>query len=461
MKQLQKVSRCRTYIRGKGSLPRMKESENNSNGIEHSNEELHVLIEYDGPENEREMCMQTAETLVKQLLMPPPSDEEDDLKKQQLKELAILNGTYRENKVLQPCVNKRVVPTATNQPVSAASAQLSANADTEQNNSQNNNSYQVESQSMPVFSPTDEAANCAPHNFIAVQPFHQQQLPWLQQQQQQQQQTLLGGGTLREFSAMQPVGFYRPFQGIPVLPGSAQPIPAMCQQGRPTGPNFRRPEAVAAANAVAAAAAAAAEDSRYSHMSRLRPTSAPFQPSTQPCTQAMQCPSFASQPVLTATSRAPPPRQAPPPPPQGFAVSGLGAFAARRDQENTEPSASAGKTILSDGASSANNTCATPLTCRMAGSKQHSPSLLTEMPSTPLATRNGVGAFVKRTSPMSARRSPPAQAGDAEAIAVSKLRWHPYARSPPKAAALDMATHTLELPLSHLARSKSGAYQLF
>ena len=42
------------------------------------------------------------------LQVPPASDEQDELKKQQLKELAILNGTYKENKQLLPVANKRV-----------------------------------------------------------------------------------------------------------------------------------------------------------------------------------------------------------------------------------------------------------------------------------------------------------------------------------------------------------------
>ncbi len=44
--------------------------------------------------------------------MPPASDDQDELKKQQLKELAILNGTYKENKLLMPVANKRIAATA-------------------------------------------------------------------------------------------------------------------------------------------------------------------------------------------------------------------------------------------------------------------------------------------------------------------------------------------------------------
>jgi len=44
--------------------------------------------------------------------VPPASDDQDELKKQQLKELAILNGTYKENKLLMPVSNKRIAATA-------------------------------------------------------------------------------------------------------------------------------------------------------------------------------------------------------------------------------------------------------------------------------------------------------------------------------------------------------------
>jgi hypothetical protein len=44
------------------------------------------------------------------LLVPPESDDADELKKTQLKELAILNGTYKENKTLQAVPNRRANP---------------------------------------------------------------------------------------------------------------------------------------------------------------------------------------------------------------------------------------------------------------------------------------------------------------------------------------------------------------
>lgn len=112
MKQMQKESRCRMYIRGRGSL-KFKDSQQeqlkaNLPGNEHLKEELHVLVEYDGPSDARASCLKRAEEMVRELLVPPPSDDQDDLKKQQLRELAILNGTFKENKTLQACSNRRV-----------------------------------------------------------------------------------------------------------------------------------------------------------------------------------------------------------------------------------------------------------------------------------------------------------------------------------------------------------------
>ena len=64
-------------------------------GYEHLREDLHVLIEYEGPCDGRNNCLACAEKMVNELLQPPVSDDQDELKKTQLKELAILNGTYQ------------------------------------------------------------------------------------------------------------------------------------------------------------------------------------------------------------------------------------------------------------------------------------------------------------------------------------------------------------------------------
>lgn len=65
------------------------------------NEDLHVLITVEDTRNRCELKLIKAVEEVKKLLVPSPEGE-DDLKKMQLMELAILNGTYRDNKVMFP-----------------------------------------------------------------------------------------------------------------------------------------------------------------------------------------------------------------------------------------------------------------------------------------------------------------------------------------------------------------------
>ncbi|KAI6239937.1 KH domain protein [Aphelenchoides fujianensis] len=61
---------------------------------EHLNEELHVLIQCDDTPNRCEIKLRRAIDEVSKLLIPSPEGE-DELKKKQLMELAIINGTYR------------------------------------------------------------------------------------------------------------------------------------------------------------------------------------------------------------------------------------------------------------------------------------------------------------------------------------------------------------------------------
>lgn len=101
LKNLQNKSGCRLYIRGRGSL-RFKDVHQEQlkatlPGYEHLREALHVLIEYEGALETKESSLRAAELMVNDLLVPPVSDDQDELKKTQLKELAILNGTYQVN----------------------------------------------------------------------------------------------------------------------------------------------------------------------------------------------------------------------------------------------------------------------------------------------------------------------------------------------------------------------------
>uniref|UniRef100_A0A1I8GFL6 KH domain-containing protein n=1 Tax=Macrostomum lignano TaxID=282301 RepID=A0A1I8GFL6_9PLAT len=99
-KQLETDLDCKIMVRGKGSM-RDKKKEDQNRGKpnwEHLAEELHVLICVEDHQNRAEMKAKRAAEEIKAFLeqavkMP---DGEDDLKKKQLMELAIINGTYRD-----------------------------------------------------------------------------------------------------------------------------------------------------------------------------------------------------------------------------------------------------------------------------------------------------------------------------------------------------------------------------
>jgi protein quaking len=111
-KQLEQDTGCKIMVRGKGSMrDKMKEEMNRGKpNWEHLNEELHVLITVEDARNRGELKLKRAVDEVKRLLVPAPEGE-DDLKKRQLMELAIINGTYRDTKSVTPAVS-----VATSQP---------------------------------------------------------------------------------------------------------------------------------------------------------------------------------------------------------------------------------------------------------------------------------------------------------------------------------------------------------
>jgi len=97
-KQLEQETGCKIMVRGKGSM-RDKKKEDQNRGRpnwEHLTEELHVLITVEDAENRAEVKLQRATQEIEKLLVPA-MEGEDDLKKKQLMELAIINGTYRDN----------------------------------------------------------------------------------------------------------------------------------------------------------------------------------------------------------------------------------------------------------------------------------------------------------------------------------------------------------------------------
>uniref|UniRef100_A0A8W8JLT3 K Homology domain-containing protein n=1 Tax=Magallana gigas TaxID=29159 RepID=A0A8W8JLT3_MAGGI len=113
-KELEQFTGCKIMVRGKGSMRDKKKEEQNRGkpNWEHLNEELHVLITVEDTVNRAEVKMAKAMEEVKKLLVPAPEGE-DDLKKMQLMELAILNGTYRDSKAIplarksQACLRER------------------------------------------------------------------------------------------------------------------------------------------------------------------------------------------------------------------------------------------------------------------------------------------------------------------------------------------------------------------
>ncbi|XP_034049507.1 protein quaking-B isoform X2 [Thalassophryne amazonica] len=102
-KQLEAETGCKIMVRGKGSMRDKKKEEMNRGkpNWEHLSEDLHVLITVEDTHNRAKIKLQRAINEVKKLLVPA-AEGEDNLKKMQLMELAILNGTYRDANVKMP-----------------------------------------------------------------------------------------------------------------------------------------------------------------------------------------------------------------------------------------------------------------------------------------------------------------------------------------------------------------------
>lgn len=108
-KQLEKQTQCKIMIRGKGSM-RDKSKETfmtGKLGWEHLNEKLHVLITVEDTPDRAHVKLERAVDAVKKLLVPV-DEEQDELKKRQLLELAILNGTCADKNGSPPVSQPRV-----------------------------------------------------------------------------------------------------------------------------------------------------------------------------------------------------------------------------------------------------------------------------------------------------------------------------------------------------------------
>nr|XP_010927868.1 KH domain-containing protein At1g09660/At1g09670 [Elaeis guineensis] len=97
LKRVEASTQCRVYIRGRGSVKDSVKEEKlrDKPGYEHLNEPLHVLVEAEFPADIIDARLNQAVAVLEDLLKPV-DESMDYYKKQQLRELAILNGTLRE-----------------------------------------------------------------------------------------------------------------------------------------------------------------------------------------------------------------------------------------------------------------------------------------------------------------------------------------------------------------------------
>ncbi|TKR82637.1 hypothetical protein L596_016328 [Steinernema carpocapsae] len=95
-KELEQETGCKIMVRGKGSVRDSKKEEMNRGrrNWEHLEDELHVLIHCEDTPNRAKIQLSDAVAKVKEILVPAPEGS-DELKRKQLVELALINGTYR------------------------------------------------------------------------------------------------------------------------------------------------------------------------------------------------------------------------------------------------------------------------------------------------------------------------------------------------------------------------------
>eukprot|EP00262_Sarcandra_glabra_P021242 TRINITY_DN885_c1_g1_i1.p1 TRINITY_DN885_c1_g1~~TRINITY_DN885_c1_g1_i1.p1 ORF type:complete len:282 (-),score=40.74 TRINITY_DN885_c1_g1_i1:484-1329(-) len=97
LKRVEASTGCRVYIRGKGSIkdPGKEEKLRGRPGYEHLNDPLHILVEAELPVNVVDTRLRHAQEIIEELLKPV-DESQDFYKRQQLRELALLNSTFRE-----------------------------------------------------------------------------------------------------------------------------------------------------------------------------------------------------------------------------------------------------------------------------------------------------------------------------------------------------------------------------
>ncbi|KAH7672453.1 protein quaking protein [Dioscorea alata] len=97
LKRVEMSTGCRVYIRGKGSIkdPGKEEKLRGKMGYEHLSDPLHILIEAELPANVVDTRLRQAQDIIEELLKPV-DESQDVYKRQQLRELAMLNSGLRE-----------------------------------------------------------------------------------------------------------------------------------------------------------------------------------------------------------------------------------------------------------------------------------------------------------------------------------------------------------------------------
>ncbi|KAL9248967.1 KH domain-containing protein [Drosera capensis] len=97
LKRVEASTDCRVLIRGRGSIkdPAKEEMMRGKPGYEHLNEPLHILVEGELPVDVIDAHLFQARQILEDLLKPV-DESQDFFKKQQLRELAMINGTLRD-----------------------------------------------------------------------------------------------------------------------------------------------------------------------------------------------------------------------------------------------------------------------------------------------------------------------------------------------------------------------------
>ncbi|KAK7305567.1 hypothetical protein VNO77_43473 [Canavalia gladiata] len=113
LKRVEATTGCRVYIRGKGSIKDLDKEEllRGRPGYEHLNDPLHILIEAELPASVVDVRLRQAQEIIQELLKPV-DESQDFYKRQQLRELAMLNSNFREE---SPQLSGSVSPFTSNE----------------------------------------------------------------------------------------------------------------------------------------------------------------------------------------------------------------------------------------------------------------------------------------------------------------------------------------------------------